>query len=214
MGMMDAPTSRYFPVGLDLQGARAVVVGGDAEAADKAGKLAGAGAEVTVLWPEVGDGVRALAEAGAVAWIPRAPTADDLPGARVVLLTEQDPALAQWLHGLGRTHGFWLCALDQPDHCDWVNLGQVRAGPIRIAIGSDGGAPALVRRLREALQGALDGRFAAFAERLVTFRQGLKKHPPEERRRRLALALQGFQLEIRVRYPPWESNTDGGPPPA
>jgi siroheme synthase-like protein len=202
----------YFPVGLDLVGARAVVVGGNAEAADKAGKLAEAGAEVTVIWPSEGPEVRGLAASGGIRRVVRGPAREDVQGARVVVLAEQDADLARWLHGLARSEGFWLCAIDQPEHCDWVNMGQVRAGPIRIAIGSGGGAPGLTRRLREDLQAALDGRFAAFAQRLAAFRAGLQGLPVEDRRRRLSLALRGFRLDIRVEYPAWEASREAEPP--
>lgn len=209
---MAVSTQPYFPVALNLHGARAVVVGGDTEAGDKGASLAEAGAEVTVLWPTAGARVRGLADAGVVSWEPRMPQATDFRGVRVVLSTPRDAELSRWLRGLGRAEGFWLCALDQPEHCDWVNMGQVRAGPVRVALGSGGGAPALVRRLREDLAEALDGRFAAFADRLVAYRRKLQGEPVEERRRRLALALEGFRLEIRVRYPPWEGSPGGDPP--
>jgi precorrin-2 dehydrogenase / sirohydrochlorin ferrochelatase len=202
----------YFPVGLDLVGVKAVVVGGGHEAADKARKLAEAGAQVTVVWPAVGAAVDALQAAGTVSWIGAPPDREHVRGARVVVLAEPDRALAQRLHTLGRTEGFWLCAVDQSEYCDWVNLAQVRAGPIRIAIGSDGGAPALSGRLREELQAGLDARFVAFAERLLALREGLEGLPSEERRRRMALALEGFRLDMVVEYPPWESAPDGEPP--
>jgi siroheme synthase-like protein len=202
----------YFPVGLDLVGAQAVVVGGGHEAADKARKLAEAGAQVTVVWPAVGAEVDALQAAGTVSWIGAQPDREHFRGARVVVLAELDRELARSLQELGRTDGFWLCAIDQSEYCDWVNLAQVRAGPIRIAIGSDGGAPALSRRLREELQAGLDARFVAFAERLVALRERLAGLPSEERRRRMALALEGFRLDMVVEYPPWESAPDGEPP--
>ncbi|MFW6050414.1 MAG: precorrin-2 dehydrogenase/sirohydrochlorin ferrochelatase family protein [Myxococcota bacterium] len=206
------PSKPYFPVALDLVGERAVVVGGNDEALDKAAKLVRAEADVRVLWPEVVDGLRGLAEQGRVRWEARRPGEGDLRGARVVVLAEPDPALARELHAQGRREGFWLCAIDQPDHCDWVNVGQVEAGPVRVAIASGGGAPGLVKRLREGLAAALDARFAAFARRLVAHRDRLTSLPSAERRRRLALALEGFGLEITVRYPDWEAVPDGEPP--
>lgn len=203
----------YFPVALDLAGRTAVVAGGNDEAVDKARKLVGAGARVVVAWPEVDPRLEAMAEAGEVTWVRRVPEREDLSGARVVVLAEIDRPLAVRLHALAAEEGFWLCAIDQPDHCDWVNLAQIEAGPVRIALGSSGGAPGLLKRLREDLSRAFDERFSAFAGRLARFREGLSGLPSAERRRRLALAIEGFRLEIRVRYPKWESDPEGEPPP-
>lgn len=202
----------YFPVALNLVGERAVIVGGDHEAVDKARKLVRAQAEVRVVWPEVEPELRTMAENGAVRWIARDVRPDDLRGARVVVLTVQDADRARDLRARGRREGFWLCAIDQPEHCDWVNVGQIEAGPIRLSIASGGGAPALIKRLREDLSVAFDERFAAFAQRLVRYREGQAARPSAERRRRLALALEGFRLEIQICYPPWESSPDGEPP--
>ncbi|MFW5925451.1 MAG: precorrin-2 dehydrogenase/sirohydrochlorin ferrochelatase family protein [Myxococcota bacterium] len=202
----------YFPVALDLVGHTAVVVGGNHEAVDKARKLAGARAAVRVVWPRVDADLQEMARRGVVEWRRRPPEAEDFRGARLVVLAEPDADLARELHSLGRSEGFWLCAIDQPEHCDWVNVGQVEAGPVRIGIASGGGAPGLVKRLRIDLSNALGGRFAAFANRLVAFREGLAGLPPEERRRRLTLALEGFRLEIRICYPDWESDPHSDPP--
>lgn len=201
----------YFPIALDLVGHKAVVVGGNDEAAEKAERLLRAKAHVQVLWPEVGARLRALIDAGDVAWAPRRPEPADLRGARVVVLAERDPALAAELHEQGRREGFWLCAIDQPEHCDWVNVAQLEVGPIRIAISTGGTSPGLAKRLREDLHAVLaaDGRFESFASRLADLRKGLMGLPDEERFRQLALAIEGFRLEIEVKYPAWESNGEG-----
>lgn len=211
-GSIVRPVKPYFPVALDLVGHTAVVVGGNREAVDKARKLVGAQAAVCVVWPEADPELEDMARRGEVEWRPRRPEPEDFRGARVAVLAEADTDLARELHALGRAEGFWLCAIDQPEHCDWVNVGQVEAGPVRIGIVSGGGAPGLVRKLRIDLSEALGDRFAAFARRFVAFRARLAGLPPEDRRRRLALALEGFRLEIRVCYPDWESDPRADPP--
>lgn len=196
---------RHYPVGLDLLGERAVVLGGDAEALDKAAKLARAGARVDVYAPDVLPGLRALAARRRVHWYARRFTRSDLRGARIVVLCERNPALAQDVRAWGREDGFWLCAIDDPAACDWVNMALVEAGPVVVALGSGGSAPGLLRRIRAGIDAGLDDRFAAFAERVAALREELRDLPPEERRRRMDEALEGFEIRVQVRYPPWES---------
>lgn len=154
-------------------------------------------------------GCAALAELAVrsrVHWYVREFTPADARGCRVVVLTEPDRERAIALRSLGRRLGFWLCAIDQPDFCDWVNVGVVRAGPIQIAIGSGGGAPGLVRALREGLSAGLSGRFARFAERLADRRE---RAPRELRRQDMRDALAGLRVRVEIDYPAWEAE-DGG----
>jgi precorrin-2 dehydrogenase/sirohydrochlorin ferrochelatase len=80
-----------------------------------------------------------------------------------------------------------------------------RLGAARIAISTSGGSPALSSRMREAFEAALDGEFACFVDELAALRERLKKDEPDPVRRRAELqrALDGFELELRVRYPDW-----------
>ncbi len=198
----------YFIVGLNLAGERALVIGGGAEAADKARQLVGAGALVSVVAPRLEPTLEALATRSLVHWCQRRFTPEDARGARVVVLAERDPDLARALRAQGRRDGFWLCAIDQPDHCDFVNVARVAAGPLQIGLSSGGTAPALLRALREGLEAAFDGRFVRFVERFGAMRKGPPGEGSEGRRERLARALEGFELEVGVRYPRWEGEPE------
>ena len=81
--------------------------------------------------------------------------------------------------------GIPLNVVDRPDLSTAITPGIVDRDPVVVAIGSNGGAPVLVRRLRERIEAALPsglGRLAAFAQR---FRSAVAAtRPPGDARRR------------------------------
>lgn len=205
---MDAPEAQSkfvsgYPVVLRLAGAPVLVIGGDDEAARRCGRLVASGALVRVVWPDASDSLRALAVRRAVHWYARAFTPEDARGCRMVLQTVRDPALAERVHAQGRREGFWFCAIDQPAHGDFSHVAIAEAGPVQVAISTTGTAPSLARRMREELQQALDARFADFAAEIARIR-ATGEPDFEARKTRVEAALDGFALEVSVRYPSWE----------
>jgi siroheme synthase-like protein len=209
----DAGVTSFLPVALPLDGARALVIGGDHEAVDKAQRLVAAGARVTVVAESVDAPLAALAARGALAWYARSFVPEDARGMKVVVLAPRDEALASSLFAQARRDGFWLSAIDQPRYCDFVWVSVTQAGPVQISLSSGGTAPALLKRLRGEFERLFDARFAAFAGRVAALRGGLEGLSLGERRARMAAVLEGFALDARVRYPDWESAPDGGSAP-
>jgi siroheme synthase-like protein len=203
----DATT--VFPVALALRGRSVLVIGGAEESVAKVPKLIEAGARVTLVAPSVDPELSRLARARALAWYAREFLDHDVHGAHLVMLTEQDPVLASRLRGLGGR--FWLCAIDQPEFSDVYLVSSVRSGPLTVSISSGGTAPLLARRVRESLERALDARFGEFARRFAQLRAQLRALPRPERTERLGRALEGFAMDVRVRYPAEDGLSAGDP---
>ena len=200
-----------FPVALALRGRAVLVVGGAEEAVQKIPKLLAAGALVTVVAPHLDAALVPLVRRQAVRWFAREFSAGDVRGAQVVLLTLLDEPLAQTLRGLANTHHFLLCALDQPAYSDFYLVATLTRGPVQLAISTGGRAPLLARRLRQALEAALDTRFSEFAEGFAALRARVRTLSKSARTEVLERALAGFAMEVTLRYP--ESDGRAGLPP-
>jgi len=201
--------SVYLPVALALEGARVLVLGGDLEAADKAARLAKAGARVTVFAETVIPALSALARCGALQWHARTYEPRDARGVRAVVLAPRDEELAKQLRSQARRDGFLFSAIDQPAYCDFVWTSVVEAGRVQLSMSSGGAAPALLKRLRIELERVFDARFAAFTERVALARDRLTASTLEARRAEMAVLLDGFALEARLVYPSWEAAGHG-----
>jgi siroheme synthase-like protein len=201
-----------FPVALALRDRAVLVIGGGDESAQKVPKLLKAGARVTIVALRVGEELAQAARERRVTWFVREFVADDVAGAHVVLLTEPDPQCAAELRALAQTARFWLCAIDQPAFSDFYLVSTLTRGPVQLAISTSGRAPLLARRLRQGLERGLDGAFARFAEQFAALRARVRSLPKTERSQVLERALEGFAMEVRLRYPE-QSGQDAGYPP-
>jgi precorrin-2 dehydrogenase/sirohydrochlorin ferrochelatase len=172
---------------LNLRGRKCVVVGDDREAVENDEALREVGAHV--LW--VRD-VAALRD-------------EDLVDAFFVISTPQDAALSSRLRRLADEHRFLLCAIDQPKFGFVAMQAIVKAGPVRIAISTGGISPRTARRMREALQRALDATFVRFIDCLHAQRERNRRRLESSSERRAAMiqAAEGFELDVQVRYPEW-----------
>jgi siroheme synthase-like protein len=148
-----------------------------------------------------GEPLQRAAKRGELIWFARDFLDTDLVGAQLVLLTDQDERLALRLKQAKARYAFWLCAVDQPAHSDLFLVSIVRRGPLQIGISTGGGAPLLARRIRQALEAGLPQTLANFARSFADLRASLRQLPKLERTQRLARELEGFAMDVQVRYP-------------
>ena len=154
-----------FPAFLKLAGRRVVVVGGGVVAASKIRALLDAGADVTVVAPEVS---AAVARAD-VACVRRAFEARDLDGAWLVVAAAPPPVNRRVAEAAAERRVF-VNAVDDPPNASLYLGGVVRRSGLTLAISTDGRAPALAGLLRQALDLLLPAeqveRWLAEADRL------------------------------------------------
>lgn len=190
----------FFPVGLNLDGRTCVVIGtpDDREAIEK-----------TVALEESGANVRRLTD-------PQAVRDEDVIDAFFVISTPQDEALSARLRALADNHRFLLCCIDQPAYGFVAMTAIAKAGPVRVSISTAGLAPRVGKKLKQALQRAMDATFAAFVNELARRRESVREaHPRADEspvRRAAAIeAAEGFEADVRFEYPHWFRLT-GDPP--
>ena len=190
-------TSHGYPLNLLLDDRLCVVVGGGAEAALRAGNLLEAGAKVLVVGEAETPGLDLL-RSPRLTVERRSFEERDLNEAWLVVQTTQDAELARRLGTLCETRRIFFCAVDQPETSSYSHLALVRAGSLTVAIGTEGRAPALGRRLREELSRVLSESGAAEeVERLATLRATT---PVAERREALGRAVADVHFTGALRF--------------
>ncbi len=195
---------QVFPVGLTLAGKTVAVVGGEREAADKVGRLLDAGADVAVYAPEIEhEQLARWRDEGRIKVVERWLEPDEVADQALVLSTRFDAAYNDALSQACRGKRILVSCFDQPERSDFSMPAVVKSGLLRMAIFTAGASPILASRIRQTLEKAFDQQFARWLDRLGEYREQVKRDEPEFEKRREALgkAVDGFELEVKVKLP-------------
>jgi precorrin-2 dehydrogenase / sirohydrochlorin ferrochelatase len=150
------------------------VVGGGKVAERKVEGLLTAGGAVTVVSPDVSDGLQGLVDAGRVRHVQRRYRRGDLAGAALAFVATGDRRVAAAVAREGRRRGVWVNAADDPEHCDFFLPSVMRRGPLLVAVATGGTGPALARAVREWIDRLLPDGCAALAEAVADVRRELR----------------------------------------
>jgi siroheme synthase-like protein len=121
------------------------VVGGGSVAARKVEGLCAAGAEVTVVAPDVGEAI----EAAGVQVERRPYRAGEAGDYRLVIAATDDPQLNRRVYADAEASGVWVNSADDPENCSFTLPAILRRGPITVTVSTGGHSPALASWLRD-----------------------------------------------------------------
>ncbi|HMC94583.1 MAG TPA: bifunctional precorrin-2 dehydrogenase/sirohydrochlorin ferrochelatase [Polyangia bacterium] len=193
---MDKSEALLFPLFLKLAGRSVLLVGGGPVATAKARALADAGAEVTVVSPELTAELAALAAARAWQLHRRAFEATDLNQSWLAIAAAP-PVVNAEVSAAAAERRIFVVAVDDPPSATAYGAGIVRRAGVTLAVSTAGHAPALAGLLREGLDALLPtdlGVWMSEAERLRTlWRAG--GVPLPDRRPQLLRALNRLYVD-------------------
>jgi len=167
--------STYYPIFLNIQGKKCVVVGGGEVAERKARALVEQGASVTVISARVSDGLTQLAEQGIIELSLRDYQPGDLENALIAIAATDDPKVNMDVVREGQERGVLTNVVDAPEHSDFIVPSLLRRGDVSIAVSTGGKSPALARRIRTELEQSLAPEYASLALLVSQVRQELKR---------------------------------------
>ena len=165
----------YYPVYLNLQGRRCVIIGGGGVAEGKIARLLESGAEIRVISPDATRGIQRMADAGAIRWEPRPYRPGDLAGAFIAIAATNNREVNRRIFDEAEARGVMLNAVDDPPNCSFIAPSIVQRGPVTVAISTGGASPALARKLRESLQESGDLAWADLANVMAAARARLRQ---------------------------------------
>ena len=166
---------RYYPVFLDIAGKPVVVIGGGQVSLRKVEGLLDAGAQVTVVSPEIHPELRRLVAEGQLRCKQREYRSGDLEGYLLAFVGADDPSVNAAVAREGRERGVWVNALDDPRRCDFIMPSIVQRGDFIVAISTGGGSPAMARKLREEMAEFLTDDYVLLLELAAEVRRDLRE---------------------------------------
>ncbi|CAH1204154.1 Precorrin-2 dehydrogenase [Paenibacillus plantiphilus] len=180
----------YYPVMLDLNGKRCVVVGGGAVAERKVRGLLAAGAnELIVVSPQATSGLEQLSAEGSILLKCREYLESDLFGAAIVFAATPIRSVNDAIATACRAAAIWVNVADLAEQGDFVTPAAVRRGELLIAITTGGASPALTARMKRELEALYGEDFAGRLALLRELRERMLAREPDEARRHAILRL-------------------------
>lgn len=164
----------YYPVFLNLEGRRCVVIGGGEVAERKVSALRECGARVVVVSPVLTAKLGRLADEGAVEHRARGYERGDLAGAWLAIAATSDAAVNDAVAQEGAERGIFVNVVDDPPRCSFIAPAVLRRGDVVIAMSTGGSGPALARHMREELERVFPPEYAEMARIVAEARRKLR----------------------------------------
>jgi uroporphyrin-III C-methyltransferase/precorrin-2 dehydrogenase/sirohydrochlorin ferrochelatase len=212
---------------LSLRGRRVLVVGGGEVALRKLEGVLAEGALPRVVAPEVVPAIVELERRGAIELRRRCFRPGDAAGFALVFAATDDREANSRVFAEAREAGIWVNVADDPELCTFHLPARVQRGAMQLAIASHGGAPFVVRRLRQMLERRFGQEWAQWMEAATRFRQAVRglalPHAAAERRYDAFFGATVDVDRLRARVPtsdevaawlaPRADEAAGAPPP-
>jgi siroheme synthase-like protein len=167
--------SPYYPILLNIQDKKCLVVGGGEVALRKAQMLLEHGAIVEIVSPVFCPELNQLAKGNAFQAINRAYETEDLTDALLVVAATDDAKVNEKVAAEARKMGILVNVVDKPDISDFIVPSSFRDGDIIVAVSTSGKSPALARKIRGELETDLKAEYAQLAVIASEVRSELKQ---------------------------------------
>lgn len=174
----------FLPIFQLVRDKPCLVVGGGATAERKVGSLLRAAAAVTVVAPEVTDGLARRAQAHEIHHLPRRFEPADLLGAHLVIAATDDRAVNRRIAELAGERDIPVNVADDPDACTFLLPSVIDRDPVIVAVSTGKASPVLARYLRTRLESLIPAGYGRLGELCARYRDRVKAGFSQERDRR------------------------------
>jgi len=176
-----------YPIFLEMNNRRAVIIGGGAVAVRKAQALLYAGARLVVVAEHIDDMLAALCRGTGAKLIKDKYSKKYLVGAVLAIAATNDHKLNRQIYRDCQELEILCNVVDEPQLCDFFVPAVVRRGDLQIAVGTDGYCPAYSGHIRKKLEKIFTEEHGRFLAELKTLREQIIRDVPEPADRKMLL---------------------------
>ncbi|MED4584725.1 bifunctional precorrin-2 dehydrogenase/sirohydrochlorin ferrochelatase [Brevibacillus choshinensis] len=178
---------RHYPMMVNLQQKRCLVVGGGQVAERKIRSLLEAGAEVSVVAPSCTEQIKDWSQEGKLSLQQRSFEQADVVHAVLIIAATSEPEVNLAVYEVCQPYQ-WINIVDRPELCTFTVPAVVERGDMQIAISTGGQNPGLAKKLRRQLEEWVGPEYGAYTEFLGEMRQRILGLKLGEREKRAILA--------------------------
>ena len=184
--------AKYYPILLNIQDKKCLVVGGGNVAWRKVCSLKDAGARVTVVSPEF---CPEMEKEIGIERIQQKYEEGFLNGVLVVVASTDDEEVNKKVYYDAVKMGILVNVVDRPEICSFIVPATIIRGDLSISISTGGASPALARNIRENLEKQFGDEYGEFAKLLSeTRRKILSEISNESIRRDILQRIAGLDM--------------------
>lgn len=173
-----------YPIFVDLKNQPCLVVGAGPVALRKIRLMRSAGADITVIAPQMCDDLAQEFSAD-ITHLQREFQDDDIHGYRLITAATNVPEVNKRVSQLAQAANVPVNVVDEPELCSFITPSIIDRSPVLVAISTGGGAPVLARLLRAKLEALIPASYGKLAATMSVYRDKLKQALPDERERRI-----------------------------
>ncbi|MBN2373077.1 bifunctional precorrin-2 dehydrogenase/sirohydrochlorin ferrochelatase [bacterium] len=161
----------YYPININIEKARCMVVGGGNVAERKTATLLSYRADVTVVSPCCTPKLNLMAEKGEIRLLNRRYQKGDCLGMRLVIVATDSDETNRKAAEDAMAANCLVNVVDQPHISNFIVPATHRQGDLQISVSTNGKSPALARRIRERLEAEFGPEYSRFLELIGEIRQ-------------------------------------------
>lgn len=177
-----------YPVMLNLENKRVVIIGGGKVATGKVHNLINEKAMVVVISPEITDELYTYVLSGNIHWINRAFQQEDTKDAFLVIAATNSRDVNNEVKK-NCENGQLINIVDAPKMSNFFNTAIIERGQLKIAISTEGASPLLAKRIKDDINSILEDGYDQYLKFLQEARSKILISVHEEKRKKYLLQL-------------------------
>ena len=165
----------YFPMYMDMQDLKVLVVGGGYIATEKLEKLVDFTKEITVIAERVEEEAQDLIKDQSLTLYQRAYKKGDIKGFDIVIVATDTVELHKAIYEESRGSRILVNSVDNTDYCDFIFPSYVQKGDLTIAFSTGGASPAFAKQIRRHFEKIIPDSVGEFLQKMKDLRSTMPK---------------------------------------
>jgi len=165
----------YFPMFVDMEGLKILVVGGGEIATEKLEKLLDFTQEITVISKDFSPSAKQLIQNHDLKHFTRVYKTGDIKGFDIVIVATDTQKLHQEIYEESRGQRVWVNSVDNTDYCDFIFPSYVKKDDLTVAFSTGGASPAFAKQIRRHFEKIIPESVGAFLSQMKELRRTIPK---------------------------------------
>ena len=165
----------FFPLYMDMQNLKVLVVGAGTIATEKLEKLLDFTKEITVIASEVSDEAHMLIKDHGLTLYQRTYKKVDIEGFDIVIVATDTVDLHKAIYEEARGSRILVNSVDNTEYCDFIFPSYVQKGDLTIAFSTGGASPAFAKQIRRHFENIIPDSVGEFLQKMKALRSIMPK---------------------------------------